>query len=166
MGGLSMDGYQIFLKYKNFSSDSEGDEDYKSESLFVNKEGLNLLKGIFWIVKNEMEEFTSSVFMGNQNRADEFKKISILLLNNFGTQMEMKNGDIEEILIRHLKKLKKFKFHSSILISSLEDIVDKLKGLRQKRIDLWTSILKEVVNKKALYTKEIKRLKKKSQGLF
>lgn len=155
-----MDGYEIFLKYKNFSSDSEGNEDYKIESLFVNKEGLNLIKGIFRIVKNEMGEFTSSILMEDQNRADEFKKTLILLFNSFGTQMEIKNGDIEEMLIQHLKKLKKYKFHSSILISSVEDIVDKLKGLRQKRIDLWTGILKEVVNKKALYTKEIKRLRR------
>ena len=73
---MGEDIFEVFLMFRNISQENI-DQEFKRKLLWTNIEGLRLLKTLFMIIKNEMEEVVSLIDLGRE-RDNRKKKLKIM----------------------------------------------------------------------------------------
>jgi len=137
---------QIWLSVNKIKvKDGEDSEPAKTDVILVNdEEGIKLLFALFKTLKNEFIE------------GEELTKDSVLgyLKNNFRPIFKEK-GDLTEAITKKIKKLERYKFHKGSIEITGEEIIERMKSLRRKRIKRWKAILENYNENKDRFNTEL-----------
>ncbi|MEJ2252515.1 MAG: hypothetical protein P8Y97_23000 [Candidatus Lokiarchaeota archaeon] len=134
---------------------------YKNDDnnlIWADKWSMNILNKIFRIIQTELSYIIS--FMGNQ---DTFSCLSNLLFQKFHNEY-MNKKDMEKSIEMKINDLEKYKFLAPNDISdetefmedeyeeiSFEKVLDLIKSLRKKRINIFKTLLEDFKNNKEKY---------------
>lgn len=132
---------QVWLSvHKLKIKDGEDIEPPKTDVILVNdEEGLKLLFALFKILKNEfieVEELTEDIV---------FK-----YLKTFVKEFD-RDRDLTGAIIKKIKKLERYKFYKGFIEITGEEIIERIKSLRRKRIKLWKGIFEKYNENKDIY---------------
>jgi len=96
------------------------------------EEGIKFLFTLFKIIKNELGEI------------EVFKEDTVLKHLKIYIAEFDKKGDLTETLKKKIRKLERYKFYrsSDLIEISGEEIIERMKLLRSKKIKLWKEIFK------------------------
>lgn len=143
---------QVWLSvHKLKTKDGEDKESPKRDVILTNdEEGIKLLFTLFKILKNEFieaEELTEDII---------FK-----YLKSFVNEFE-RNGDLTETIKKKLNKLERYKFYknSELIEITGEEITERIKSLRSKRIRLWKAISERYNENKENYNNKLSKYSK------
>lgn len=150
---MGEDIFEVFLMFRNISQENI-DQEFKRKLLWTNIEGLRLLKTLFMIIKNEMEEVVSLIDLGRER--DNRKKKLKIMKNKFSESTDI--DYIENCLVKQIAKLKKFSFRKGVLTVNLDEISDSIELLREKRINFWEDLLNTFRNDKSTFTEDLRKL--------
>lgn len=141
----------------------EGDYDnyFKTDVLWADNKSFKLIFELFKIIKNESQDLREDI-----NTSNEPNKTALrVLINNHASDFD-KKGDLEDVLLKKVDKLKKYKFYKGLIDISIEKIIEKLKSLRKRRIMHWERILKEYMENKVIFNKELDEYNKDREIKF